>query len=41
MRRCCGCAAGIALAGFERLAALGEQTDYAQTWLCEEPSGEL
>jgi hypothetical protein len=27
----------MALTGFERLAGLGDQTAYAQTWLCEEP----
>ncbi len=25
----------MALTGFERLAGVGDQTDYAQTWLCE------
>jgi hypothetical protein len=30
----------MAITGFERLAGLGDQTDYAQTWLCEEPDGE-
>jgi hypothetical protein len=30
----------MALTRFERLAGLGDQTDYAQTWLCEEPNGD-
>jgi hypothetical protein len=30
----------MALTGFERLPGLGDQTDYAQTWLCEEPGSE-
>jgi hypothetical protein len=27
----------MALAGFERVDTTGDYTDYAQTWLCEQP----